>query len=138
MRRPLLTSCHILAVVAITAAAWRMGAAQAPPPQLSIPCTITEVYDGDTVTVSVTLPLRVRMLDCWAPELSDPGGAESRDHLKAAASGKAAILQIPLAKADRLDDVLTFGRVLGYLWVDDINLSTLQVGKQHATRSRPR
>jgi len=106
-----------------------------PTPQLQLPCKITEVYDGDTVTVEVTLKARVRLLDCWAPELRDTGGKASRDNLKPY-EGKEAILQIPLEGVDRLDDVLTFGRILGNIYVEDVSLSEEQVGKGFATKKK--
>jgi len=48
----------------------------AEPARLVLPCAIVEVYDGDTITVRLTLDLRVRMLDCWTPEIRtrDAGG----------------------------------------------------------------
>jgi len=107
--------------------------AQQPTPQLSLPCKVTEVYDGDTVTIELTLTTRVRLLDCWAPELRDAGGKESRDAIKQF-EGKAGLIQIPLDKANRLDDVFTFGRILGYVWVDGKSVSEVQVTSGHATK----
>lgn len=103
-----------------------------PRPQLSLPCRVTQVYDGDTLTVEMTIRARVRLLDCWAPELRDEGGVASRDAIKPI-EGKAATLVVPLDGVDRLDDVLTFGRVLGYVWVDGESLSEKQVSAGHAT-----
>tara|TARA_B100000749_G_scaffold280852_1_gene279295 strand:+ start:9446 stop:9901 length:456 start_codon:yes stop_codon:yes gene_type:complete len=108
-----------------------------PTPKLVLPATVTEVYDGDTVTCEITMRLRVRLLDCWAPELSDSGGAESRDHLKELAEGKPGKVVVSLAGVDRLDDVLTFGRLLAHVWVDGRDVSDAQVQTGHATRERP-
>lgn len=110
--------------------------ADSPPAGIVSPCTITEVYDGDTITVELRLPLRVRLLDCWAPELRDEGGRESRDHLRNLAVGKRGVMYVPFG--ERFGDSLSFGRVLGHVWIDgqDESLSALQVTGGHATQSR--
>jgi len=105
-------------------------------PQLILPATVTEVYDGDTLTVEFRLPARVRLLDCWAPELRDNGGPASREHLRSLAEGKPALVTIDLQDVDRLDDVLTFGRILGRVSVDGRDVSLEQVQAGHATKSR--
>lgn len=109
--------------------------AQQPTPQFALPCKIVEVYDGDTVTVELTIKARIRLLDCWAPELRDTGGKASRDAIKQF-EGKTGLLQVPLTGANRLDDVFTFGRVLGYVLVDGKSISELQVTSGHATKEK--
>ena len=47
-----------------------------PAAQLVVPCTITEWYDGDTPTVEITLRIRVRLEDCWAPEVTGRNKAQ--------------------------------------------------------------
>ena len=44
---------------------------------LTLPGNVLDVHDGDTVTVEVKRTLRIRLLDCWAPELRDAGGLEA-------------------------------------------------------------
>lgn len=113
-----------------------------PQSQISIPCVVTEVYDGDTITVRVTLDMRIRLLDCWAPEVRTKDAAEkvkglaSRDHLRSICpGGSAAQLLIPLT-GERFDDVITMGRVLGYVSVDGKDLSAQQVAAGHATKDK--
>jgi endonuclease YncB( thermonuclease family) len=93
---------------------------------------------GDTMTVRVSLDMRIRLLDCWAPELKTRDQAEkvkgiaARDNLqKLAPVGSKAQLTIPL-NGDRLDDILTLGRVLGRVSVDGRDLSEQQVKAGHA------
>ena len=125
----------------------RMLIADEPKPQpdpaavLIVPCTIVEWYDGDTPTVDVTLRVRVRLLDCWAPEVSTRDkrekvkGIASRDHAaQRFPVGTIAKLTIPIEGMDRLDDAITLGRVLGYLTVDGVNISEAQVKAGHATK----
>ena len=41
---------------------------QKPPEGFTTKATVVRVIDGDTVDVSITRRLRVRLQDCWAPE----------------------------------------------------------------------
>jgi endonuclease YncB( thermonuclease family) len=110
---------------------------------LAIPCQIVEVYDGDTLTVRVQADLRVRLVDCWAPEIRTKDetekvrGLAARDHLKTLAPvNSPAVLSIDLNEVDRLDDLLTLGRVLGKVSVDGKDLSTQQVAAGHAKEQK--
>lgn len=133
-----LTQC--VALVLFVACACLM--AEQPRGQISVPCEVVEVYDGDTMTVRVSVDVRVRLLDCWAPELKTKDQAEkvkgiaSMKHLRGLAPvGSKAQLTIPL-NGDRLDDVLTLGRVLGRVSVDGKDLAEQQVKANHARTSK--
>ena len=103
-----------------------------PPPEeppvpglrISLPCEIVEVYDGDTVTARVTIDIRVRLLDCWAPEIKTKNlkekelGLASKAAAVQLAEKKKGTLTIPLDQAARLDDLFTFGRLLGDVWIE--------------------
>lgn len=107
----------------------------------STPCLIDRVIDGDTIEVTVTRKLRVRLLDCYAPEVKGaekPQGVKSSDHLKALALGATGTLFIPTEDARNMGDILTLGRVLGHVWIDgsDLSLSELQVQSGHATKEK--
>lgn len=105
---------------------------------LELPCRVVRVIDGDTVVVAVSDSGReypVRLLDCWAPELSEPGGREA----KAAAeriirAAKKTFLSMPWP-----DDsahplaVLSLGRILAHVFVGPgRTLSELMVRHGHA------
>ena len=114
--------------------------------------TVTRVVDGDTVEGTITIPVTVRLLDCWAPELrprhkgkteaelSDirTAARASKLHLATLAEGAKGTLLIPWGSAKDMGDVLTFGRVLGHVWVDGqyTSLSTQQVASGHATSAK--
>lgn len=107
----------------------------------STSCVVDRVLDGDTIEVTVTRRLRVRLLDCWAPEVKGvekPQGLKSSQHLKEIALGVNGTLFIPTEDARNMGDILTLGRVLGHVWIDgsDLSLSELQVQSGHATRER--
>lgn len=106
-----------------------------PSSQLVLPARIVEVYDGDTVTVEFKLRARVRLLDCWAPELNQPGGNESRAALKQYEQ-QTALVVIPLDRASRLDDIFSFGRLLGDVVVDGKSLAEQQVATGNAKRQK--
>lgn len=54
-----------------------------------INCEVVEVHDGDTLTMNIDQGLNghqyeaLRLVDCWAPELNEPGGVAARDFLAA-------------------------------------------------------
>jgi len=104
------------------------GLALADEPQIRVPCEVIEVYDGDTVAVRLTVDVRVRLIDCWAPEirtrnaLEKQYGQHARLTLAELLHGERTHLVVPLSDADRLDDVLTLGRLLGRLWLADSQL----------------
>jgi endonuclease YncB( thermonuclease family) len=125
----------IIAIVTALLLTASIATSQPPEPGIVLPCKVIEVYDGDTVTVEIRLPVRVRMLDCWAPELRDEGGEESRDHLAEFALDKDALLEVR-GRGRTLGDAMSFNRVLGRVWIDETDISVYQVEGGHATESR--
>lgn len=88
--------------------------------------TVIEVHDGDTVTLRCNFrdfdfPLRFASVD--APELStgEPG-AESRDWLKDMVEG-----QDVLVRVDRFNRVGKYGRLLGDLVLNGMNIGEMMV-----------
>lgn len=121
------------------------GSAQgADPPPLGITSTavIDRVVDGDTVDVEVTIGVRVRLLDCWAPEIRGDEEAEGRKSKAALErllpAGSEAVVHIPTNSPD-LASVLTFGRVLAHIWPAgcDRSVSETMVQQGYATREKP-
>lgn len=108
---------------------------------------IKSVYDGDTVVLELTKEVRVRLLDCWAPEIRTRDENEKERGYAAKAyleslleSGEIVLVDIPMTT--KLQDSLTFGRVLAYIYtdVDDDgtkeNVSKEMVEAGHATRTK--
>lgn len=105
----------------------------------ALPCVVDRVYDGDTLTVTVKLTTSVRLLDCWAPEVTGdekPRGLVSAAKLREMAEGKTGIVWVPVG--DTLQQSLTFGRVLGHVWIDghDRPLSQQMVEAGLATKAK--
>lgn len=124
----------------------RGEAAPAPRPAWTTEATVVEVYDGDTVVVEVKRRMRVRLLDCWAPETRTKDaeekkrGMRSRDQLRTMLPpGSSCILQVP--NQIDLGKSFTFGRVLGHLWTDrqaERSVSEQMVADGFATKTKQR
>ena len=138
----------ILVTALATNLFWVLVAANNQPEQnLTTKAVVKEVYDGDTVVVTIQKDFRVRMLDCWAPEIKTRNpeekkrGEKSRDILKSLVNiDDKVIVEIPMT--DRIQDSFTFGRVLAYLWkdidgdgkLDDV--SDVMIQKGFATKTK--
>lgn len=136
-----------------------MGDGPAPRSGVVLPCEVVEWHDGDTCTLRLTCDVRVRLLDCWAPEvrgrkLTDAESKRSNPEQEAilkqiaaekqrgfdslnsvlqfAPVGSRGQLEVPLDGAERSDDLFTMGRLLGRLWIDGKDVSALQVESGHA------
>lgn len=103
---------------------------------VSLPARVVDVHDGDTLTVRVTFCADIRLLDCWARELKEPGGSQARDALVELANGKSCVLTVPFEGAKTIGDVLTFGRVLGRVRIDGVDASEWMVQNGFAGRTK--
>jgi endonuclease YncB( thermonuclease family) len=117
-----------------------------PEPGWTTKAKVVQVYDGDTIVVDVTRRFRVRLLDCWAPEVRTRNDSEkkagfaARDNLaKLLPVGSTCTVAIPSSVDGELQDVLTMGRFLAHVWSDGgVNVSESQVKAGHATRAKGR
>jgi len=114
---------------------------------------VAGVHDGDTITVEVTRQFRVRLRDCWAPELEpieqrrqwawrndvpEGTGMASQRHLETLADGMQVRLHVVGSPDGDFRDSTSMGRVIGDVWLrkDGTNLAEAQVAAGHATRSK--
>ena len=121
-------------------------ATKAPQPGWITRATVDSVYDGDTLTVEVTRRMRVRLLDCWCPEIRTRDKAEKQRGFAAKAhlaellpEGSEVVLQIP--SGTDLGKSFTFGRVLGNVWAKEdaeSSVSEQMVESGHATATKQR
>jgi len=141
-----------LAWIAVGIAACARGGEPPPaaPPQLVIDCRIVDVYDGDTLSVEIVLRSRVRLRDCWAPEIAGRGvtpaekerGLAARDHLRETIGPlpAPARLVIPLGAAQTVGELFSFDRLLGDVFAGPPDrlrsLAETQIEAGHATRDR--
>lgn len=107
-------------------------------PALCIPAVINEVHDGDTISVSFDFAARIRLIDCWAPELKtgEPGRSSKANLIKLTSRNQRCVVEIPLH--DDIGKSTSLGRVLGRVTVQgqDSDLSTQQVQGGFATRAK--
>lgn len=105
-------------------------------------CIVVNVVDGDTVDVEVRRVLRVRLIDCWAPESRTKDKAEKKKglaakaHLKSIAEDKPGVLFIPGSRRQRLSDILTLNRLAGYVFVEGESIGQLQRQAGHASAEK--
>lgn len=143
----ILAACAIVAVlVGLLLGAGPTLAPAVPPPQgWSVRGHVTEVVDGDTLEIEVKYRLRVRLLDCWAPESRTANleekrrGLASKANLQRLAGDKEVFLFVPTGNMKTLGDLYSLGRVLGAVWVDGEvqSLAERQVADGHASKMRP-
>ena len=120
--------------------------APCPPAGITTPGVLVRVIDGDTVEVEIRRTLRVRMLDCWAPESRTKDPVEKQLGLAAKAHlldicpiGSPVTLFIPSSEGGHIDTVFSMGRVLGAVWATDgdpRDLSQRQRDAGHATATQ--
>ena len=83
--------------------------------------TVVKVHDGDTITLRTEFrdfDFPLRFLDTNAPELSEPGGLESKDWLKSKIEG----LEVEIL-IDPDQRVGKFGRLLGKVLSGGMNIN---------------
>ena len=104
-------------------------------PALCIPAVINDVHDGDTLSVSVDFSMKIRLINCWAPELKDgvKGQVSKANLIRLTSKNQRCMVEIPLH--DDLGKSTSLGRILGRVTVigHDSDLSTQQVEGGFAT-----
>lgn len=106
-----------------------------PPLGITARCHVTRVIDGDTLEVTLTIPAVIRLEGCWAAEsrtldlAEKKRGLAAKQHLSELTEDGLGTVHIPTQAARSVQDVMTLGRVLGRVWMDNqtTDLSTLQV-----------
>lgn len=101
---------------------------------------VHKVVDGDTIDVDIDLGFnisyfqRVRLAGIDTPEsrTSDPYeknlGMESKEWLKKALEGQTKII----IKTEKPDSSEKYGRILGWLYVNDVNLNLAMIDQGYA------
>ena len=122
---PKLAIAVIVVVLLLVSYDWIRKSWFPPPPDH---CEVLNIYDGDTMTLQCpgqSEKTKVRMYCIDTPEMKQkPWGTQARDHLRAIAEGK--MVQLVEVNKDR------YGRVVGEVYSDDINLNIAQVKAGYA------
>ena len=115
-----------------------------PPKGFTTDARIVRIIDGDTVDIEVVRKVRVRLEDCWCPETRTRDreekvrGYAAKRHLRDFIWEHGADLVVFIAASDdnELKDIFTFGRVVGRVFVDGVDISEMMVSDGHATKSK--
>jgi endonuclease YncB( thermonuclease family) len=97
-----------------------------PPYGLCLPCKLHHVRDGDTIVVTLpggTREWAIRLIGCWAAELSDPLGQRAKAHAEMLlTNGDPLAVWIPAPEnvANLLAN-LTFDRIPGHIFLGTEN-----------------
>jgi micrococcal nuclease len=102
---------------------------------------VTDVHDGDTVTVDVDLGFhvwvrgeKIRLAHIDAPELNGQTATEGKaaaDFLRNLVLNKRVVIET-IKAADGIDKQEKYGRYLGSIWLDSVNVNDLLVSKGYA------
>lgn len=126
-RRVSLTAATALVLLALP-----LQASAAPPPARAVQGMVSKVTDGDSLwlTPADGKPIEVRLRDIDAPEICQPWGEDARKALAELALNKVATLQISGRDS--------YGRAVGALLIEDLNVSKYLVENGHAWSVRTR
>lgn len=115
---PIVSACHIAAY--ILSFSIFLDKPAPPEPKIAEYAIITKVDDGDTVSITFSKEYKIRLLDCWAPEITGKEkleGIKSKDYLQSILKpGDKVIVEIPIT--EKFQDSISFGRILGRVWKD--------------------
>lgn len=114
-----------------------------PAPELGLcaPCEVLRVIDGDTVVITLAgFTVHLRLLNCWAPELQGedkPRGEEAKQFLTRLLTRGATKAFIPFKGDGKIANALTLGRVLGRLYIADLEVSEIMCRHGFASPVKP-
>lgn len=115
-----------------------------PPHELCLPVEYQRCCDDGTIVVSLAGSTRIwniRLIDCWCPEMHEPGGREAKQYAEKIlkqCSNLAVYIPAPHDIHNLLANI-TFDRVPGHLFVNDTRtLSEMMVAGGHGTVTKQR
>jgi endonuclease YncB( thermonuclease family) len=106
-------------------------------PGLCLPAKCANVVDGDTIDVMVQFKVRIRLENCWCPEIHGPqkeAGIRAKVAMQKLAEGQPGYVMIPWK--DSLKDMLTLDRVVGSFMANGIDVGKEQVFKKRAGKTK--
>jgi len=119
----------------------------APPRGLTLDADVVRVIDGDTLVLSVSHNVHVRLLDCYSPEVrtldleEKARGLAAKAHMSTLVDERRVRIHIP--SSGSLGGLLSFDRVLGRVWrlegevPEDQSLNSRMVADGFATAEKP-
>lgn len=110
----------------------------APEPGWTAEAQCVGVHDGDTLTIVVRKTYRIRLLDCWAPEVTGPqkaAGIKSLQSLQNMALGRVCTVFVP-EKQEDIGKSTSMSRFLGRVWVHGQDISQAQCDAGMACKTK--
>ena len=98
---------------------------------LSLATKLCRIIDGDTVEVEISTKVKVRLLDCWCPEMRAVGGPEAKQFVEQVLYGKEQVtLNVPLEHVANISNLFTFGRLLAHIGFIDTDGVTKDLSEE--------
>jgi endonuclease YncB( thermonuclease family) len=94
-----------------------------PPYGIHWPAKLAKVIDGDTIAVTFPgrddAPVRIRLLNCWAPERNTPEGQAAKRAAEQFLEGReiSVLMNLVPKAGESLLKQLTFDRVVGVVYI---------------------
>src|SRR5690606_8515746 len=110
---------------------------------ICLPVKVVRVIDGDTVEVKLprsTYQWKLRLIDCWAPELNTAAGKQAKAAAQEFVKGATCSVYIPAPRHfPNLLKNLTFDRIPAHLFIaPDLTLNAAMVLAGYATKTKPK
>lgn len=107
---------------------YRAGSMQKPPYGITSPAIVIRVVDGDSVVVQVRgFEVSLRLENVWAPEVRGKnkrfGNIAKAWMEKRLPVGSPVVVHIATGEGNKITAKLTFGRVVGWIWRRDEDIS---------------
>lgn len=96
---------------------------------ITFPAKVTRVLDGDTIEVEVRKTMRIRLLDCWAPETRTRNleekeyGLLAKKELEELLEETTVRVEVPIGAENKFGDSMSMGRVLGHVQKGDLDIA---------------
>lgn len=111
-----------------------------PIPGICVDGKVNRVIDGDTIEVEITRKIKVRLLDndnynnkkFGCAEINTDEGVAAQAYLVGLVGGKTVRIFIPTKSNETLLDFHTFDRILGDIFLDELNVSQALKEAGHA------
>lgn len=116
-----------------------------PPYGLTFRAKVVRVLDGDTIDVEVTRKVRIRLIDCWAPEVRTRDeqeklrGYAAKTYLEDLIQNEQVRVHVPVEPGQRVGESFSFSRALGHVWLEgggEQTIAETMISAGHATRTR--
>lgn len=115
-----------------------------PIPGICVDGKVNRIIDGDTVEVEITRKIKVRLLDnedynnkkFGCAEINTYDGVMAQAYLNGLIGGKTVRVFIPTKENEVLLDFHTFDRILGDIFLDELNVSQALKDAHYAKRNQ--